>query len=153
MAISAYGLMEFPEKLEKTIARSGKSQSALARETGVAQSAISAMTRGERRPFMDQAFRIARALGVPLDYLADDTIDEPPIAELSGEERLLLRICRRIGIDEVIDYLTPPGSAPWIPGSVRDQTSLAERKPTKVVGVEVVQDRREELQPKKRKGS
>jgi len=62
MGNSAYGEMEFAQKLERVIAQSGMSQSAIARETGISQSAISAMTRGDRRPYMDQAIKLEALL-------------------------------------------------------------------------------------------
>lgn len=106
-----YGGMKFPEKLDKVIADSGKSQSRIARETGISQSAISAMTRGDRRPYMDQALKLARALGVPLDYLADESLDELPAPELTTDDRLILRIVRKLEIDadEVIRRLYVAG--------------------------------------------
>lgn len=95
--------MEFRDKLRNLIASRRTSQSQLGRETGLGQPAIAAMLRNERRPYMDQALLIARALGVPLDYLADDTIDEVP-RPLTEQETLILELIRRLGID-VVDVL------------------------------------------------
>ncbi len=99
MQIMSSGVMRFAEKLEREIARRGSSQSKLSRETGIHQTAISAMTRNERRPYMDQALQLARALGVPLDYLADDAQDEPPPASGLGEdERAVLDLYHALGL-------------------------------------------------------
>jgi transcriptional regulator with XRE-family HTH domain len=95
--------MGFAEKLTLLIERTGKNQSRLQRETGLAQTAISAMTLGQRRPYMDQALLLARALGVPLDYLADDSIDEVPTPEVSKDELPLLRLYRRLKADLPIE--------------------------------------------------
>lgn len=88
--------MKFAEKLARLVAN----QSELSRMTGVAQSSISAMSAGDRRPYMDQAFKIARALGVPLDYLADDTQDDPPAppVPMPEDEQTLLEVYRYLGI-------------------------------------------------------
>jgi transcriptional regulator with XRE-family HTH domain len=119
--------MRFPDKLDRLIARCGKSQSAIARETGIGQSAISAMTRGSRRPFMDQALRLARAVGTSLDYLADDAQDEPPQSSgLPEDERAVVKLYRALGLDEAeaLRRLSAPLGQPWDPGPVRDQSSL-----------------------------
>jgi transcriptional regulator with XRE-family HTH domain len=96
---------------DKTRARS---QSALAEATGLKQTAISAMTLGKRRPYADQAFLIARALGVCLDYLLDDSLDEEPPSELTDEERILMKFIRDSGLPhvEVIRRLVQGGGAP-----------------------------------------
>lgn len=52
------------------------------------------------QPDLDQAFRLARFLGVPLDYLADDSIDEMPEPDVSREEMSILEIVRDLGIQE-----------------------------------------------------
>jgi|GEM_PF-5873693 len=69
--------MTFAEKLGILIQRSGKSQSDVAREAGLTPTTLSQMRLGNRRPYMDQALLIARSLGVSLDFLADNSLDEP----------------------------------------------------------------------------
>lgn len=83
-------MMRFAEKLDYLIELCGTNQSKLMRLTGIAQSSISQMTKGGRKPSMEQAFALARALGIPLDYLADDSQDEPPEKALSEDERIAL---------------------------------------------------------------
>lgn len=146
MDLGLYGGMEFAEKLELAITKSGKSQSQIARETGIDQSAISAMTRGKRRPYMDQALLLARSIGVPLEFLADDALDVPPGLGLSEEERYILRMVRTIGAAEAerrllagvevasrppVETTTEPTPAPE-PGrfgkpSVRDVSDLGHK--------------------------
>jgi transcriptional regulator with XRE-family HTH domain len=115
MIVLAYGVMEFSEKLEKMIAEKGITQTALARETGIDQSAISAMTLGKRRPYMDQALLLARALGVPLDYLADDSMDEPPPTTELGEVAIaILDLVEALDLDkrEALRRLAQPQEDP-----------------------------------------
>ena len=118
MSLISYVVMEFPEKLAKLIADSGMNQSRLSRHTGIAQSAISEMTVGKRRPYLDQGFRIARAIGVPLDYLADDEAQEPPGPALSDDEEVILKIVRALNldVDAVIRALNSIPKAPADPG-------------------------------------
>ncbi len=125
MSLMSYVVMGFPEKLTLLIATNGKSQTKLARETGLGQSAISEMTKGERRPYMDQGLLLARALGVPLDYLADDAQDEPPRGpELSDAELAALKMVRSLKLDEaeVIRRLAAGGVMPARRGGDYDAT-------------------------------
>lgn len=85
--------MKFGEKIVRQLDVMGRSQSWLAREAGLAQSAVSEMTKGSRRPYMDQALAIARVLGVSLDYLADDKVSEAP-DELTEPELTAVEIVR-----------------------------------------------------------
>lgn len=92
--------MPFPEKLARMIELRGISQSRLARETGIAQPKISAMSAGKQRPYMDQAIKLARALDVPLDWLADDDQDELPQPDPDAED--LAFLVRKLGAAEVV---------------------------------------------------
>jgi transcriptional regulator with XRE-family HTH domain len=66
---------KFGAKLDTAIKTRGRSLSWLARAVGLAQSQISNFVHGKRRPYLDQGHAIAHALGVPLDWLADDAQD------------------------------------------------------------------------------
>lgn len=112
---SVYRLMRFSEKLDKLIDLRHTNQSELSRKTGIAQSAISDMTRGERRPYMDQSLLLARALDVPLDYLADDSLDEPPPASISEWEKKVWEVVKEIGAELAWKKLVRPERAPAVP--------------------------------------
>lgn len=93
----------------------------------VSKSTISFWINGRSRPDLESARKLARALGVPLDWLADDEADFPVPQEAAPEEdRFILQICRKLGHDEAVRRLTlapeAAGSGPWVPGSVRDLT-------------------------------
>jgi hypothetical protein len=87
------------------------------------------MTAGKRRPYLDQGLRLAQTLGISLDYLANDDLDEPPGVEFSADERALVSVYRAKGLDfeEAVRRLDVRSPA-WNPGSVRDQSSLHDRK-------------------------
>ena len=100
--------MTFAQKLELMIDVRRMSQTRLSRLTGIGQPAISAMTRGERRPYLDQAFRLARALDVSVDYLADDSLAQPePVP--TERERTVWEILRAIGYERALLRLVAPG--------------------------------------------
>lgn len=125
-----YGDMDFPAKLALLIAQRNTSQSRLSRDTGLSQSAISLMTKGEQRPYLDQGLRLARALRVSLDFLADDDLDQPPRPELTDDERVIVSVVRAAGLssDAAIRALwrardDPPGEL--TPGRVIAEQELS----------------------------
>src|ERR1700722_12555423 len=100
--------MELKDKLQMLMARAALNGQKLARLSRVSDSEISRILQGKSRPGLDNAFRLARSVGVALDYLADDSLDvEPPRAEdhLSPEERRVLALAQRIGCSHVITML------------------------------------------------
>jgi transcriptional regulator with XRE-family HTH domain len=56
--------------------------------------------KGKHKPDLESAMKIARALGVPLDYLADDAQDEPPASEFSEWEVAVVDFIRLMGLDK-----------------------------------------------------
>lgn len=70
--------MEFPKKLTILIADRDINRSKLARMIRVRPNTVSRWCSGDSRPSMDDAYRIARALCVSLDWLADPTACYPP---------------------------------------------------------------------------
>ena len=71
--------MRFEEKLRKQMLLKGFNQQRLARASLVSDSEISRILSGKSaNPGLENALKLARAVGVSLDYLADDTLDEEP---------------------------------------------------------------------------
>jgi transcriptional regulator with XRE-family HTH domain len=69
----------------------------MSRRTGISQSSLSEAIAGKRKLKLDQALKVARALGVSLDYLADDAQDEPP-RPLSRDEEAVLDLFHALGL-------------------------------------------------------
>ncbi len=100
--------MELKNKLKHLMNTKGLNGQKLARLSQVSDSEISRILQGKSRPGLDNALRLAQALGVSLDYLADDKLDSvppEPADSLSPEERKLLGIIQRIGYPEVVTIL------------------------------------------------
>ena len=100
--------MELKVKLKNLMNGKGLNGQRLARLSQVSDSEISRILQGKSRPGLDNALRLAQALGVSLDYLADDKLDsEPPepADSLSPEERKILGIIQKIGYPEVVTIL------------------------------------------------
>jgi transcriptional regulator with XRE-family HTH domain len=83
----------------------GMSQQALAQKSGVSDSEISRLLNGQsKRPGLHNILRLARALDVSLDFLADDELGTDPRSNsdaLSSAERELLDRAQSIGFREV----------------------------------------------------
>ncbi len=100
--------MELKNKLKHLMNTKGLNGQKLARLSQVSDSEISRILQGKSRPGLDNALRLAQALGVSLDYLADDKLDsEPPepADSLSPEERKILSIIQKVGCAEVVTIL------------------------------------------------
>lgn len=81
----------FGKRLQQIRTDAGISQSALARDVEVSQSAISQMESGERQPSFDMLRRLAKALGVsPAHLLGED------VEQLSKEEQVYFRQYRSL---------------------------------------------------------
>lgn len=99
--------MEFAEKVNKLLAEKGLSQRALAGLLGdVNKDSVNRWCRGSQMPDVKTALRLARVLGVSLDYLVDDQMDEPPTLGLTSEELALVEAAREMGVGTLV--------MPWI---------------------------------------
>src|SRR5438105_6342288 len=92
--------MKLEEKLLTRMVRLGLNGQKLARTSKVSDSEISRILAGKSRPGLENAFRLARAVGVSLDYLADDALEADPLENtdpLTPDERELLDLAHGIG--------------------------------------------------------
>ena len=88
--------------------RKGLNGQKLAKLSNVSDSEISRIVTGKSRPGLENAFKLARALGVSLDYLADDTLDAEPLptaSPLNPEDREILEAARAIGVGRTVRIL------------------------------------------------
>ena len=68
-------------RLKEAMENQHVSAAQLARAIGVSKSAISRIAKGERRPIVDLAQRIALALGRPVEVLFPPPLDVRPLHE------------------------------------------------------------------------
>ena len=100
--------MKLDEKLHKQMLLKGLNGQKLARLSLVSDSEISRILAGKSLPGLENAFRLAKAVGVSLDYLADDSLESEPAKTsdvTSDLERGLLRTGRDLGIREASQLL------------------------------------------------
>ena len=100
--------MRVDEKLHKQMLLKGLNGQKLARLSQVSDSEISRILAGKSLPGLENAYKLARAVGVSLDYLADDTLDVDPAKagdSTSELEKGLLRTARDIGTREAAQLL------------------------------------------------
>src|SRR5262245_11297659 len=119
--------MTLAEKILRALDRAGMKQAQLARASGLSPSAVTAILKGTRRLYADQAFKVAKALGVPLDYLMDDALEDPPqrraAAELTTEQTTLLQAVETLGLPfrEALARLAGPPHYEQPPGAANAQ--------------------------------
>lgn len=92
--------MNVLEKILAAARREGMNQAAFERWAGLPQGRVSKWRGGQSEPTWAQIVGWAREFGLSLDFLADDDLDSPPPPEITDEERAVLRMVRRIGVDE-----------------------------------------------------
>ncbi|ODU00216.1 MAG: hypothetical protein ABS79_03775 [Planctomycetes bacterium SCN 63-9] len=102
------GAMKLKDKLQMLMTRGNLNGQKLAKLSAVSDSEISRILQGKSRPGLDNAYRLAKAVGVSLDYLADDTLDQEPAqpgGTVSSEERKALNLIQKIGLSESLAIL------------------------------------------------
>jgi transcriptional regulator with XRE-family HTH domain len=110
--------MGYSEKLQKLCALRSLDQSALASKVGLSKSSISRILSGVQEPKLRLAYDLAKALGVTLDYLVEDSPELGPTQHLvmvTEEEMMILKMVRRLGTNVAIDRLLNVGPAAAAP--------------------------------------
>ena len=93
------------DKLLTEMARQSLNGQRLAQRSRVSDSEISRILSGQSTPGLENAFRLARAVGVSLDFLADDAMEVDPFKAsdpLSSEERRILDLVKQVGMLKAI---------------------------------------------------
>src|SRR5262245_51540492 len=96
------------KKLCAQMLRRGLNGQKLAKISRVSDSEISRILAGKSRPGLENAFRLAKAVGVSLDYLADDSLETDPARAadpLSPEDREVLDLAHAIGCSKAARVL------------------------------------------------
>ncbi|ADV62132.1 helix-turn-helix domain protein [Isosphaera pallida ATCC 43644] len=115
------GDMGFSENLRQICALRGIDQGTLAEKVNVSKSSMSRIWNGNQEPKIKLAYEMAKILEVPLDRLvSEEGVESQGYFEhLTEEEMQLLRIVRRLGLQEAFKRLLMiGGTAPT--GSVGD---------------------------------
>lgn len=92
--------MRLTEKIYKAMLLKGLNQKRLSQLSGVSESEVSRVLAGKSNPSLEYAFRFAQALGLSLDYLADDRLDDDPRQRAdpsTGPEAEVLELARELG--------------------------------------------------------
>jgi transcriptional regulator with XRE-family HTH domain len=133
--------MDAMAKIEKLLRAKGWKQNAFEKAAVLAENRLSKWKDGQGEPTLRQASRMARLLGVPLEYLADDELEDPPAGPgLTDDERAILDLYRALGLDraEGLRRLATPSApggqmaaGPARPSSPREGTGpeTGERRP------------------------
>jgi transcriptional regulator with XRE-family HTH domain len=114
------GRMRLVEKLEAVLRARGLTQSSFEKLASLSENRISKWKNDQGEPTVRQALRMARILDVPLDYLADDDLNDLPSATMTERERQVWEVVRTIGPDEAWRRLVgwrPAGNEPpgvWV---------------------------------------
>ena len=92
--------MRFNDKVRDLLKRRVLTQDQLGEALGTSQQTVYRWLESGRPPGPGYLLKLARALGVSVDYLLDDAQQEPAAAaELSEGERLILRLVRALEMD------------------------------------------------------
>jgi transcriptional regulator with XRE-family HTH domain len=127
--------MDLASKLKRLCEAKGFTNVAdLARKVKVPKSSLHRWFHGEAWPRLAEGLRLARVLEVPLDYLADDEMEEVPAPArdgLDGDERFLVQMIRdlRLTRAEAVRRLAceATGKGPATTVAAHDEDEAARR--------------------------
>jgi transcriptional regulator with XRE-family HTH domain len=94
--------MTFKEKLLRECERRGWKVAELARQIDEPATTVSNWINAGTLPNIQTGSKIARRLGLPLEYLADDTLLVPAVAtdsDLTDDERSVIKLVRLLGVE------------------------------------------------------
>jgi transcriptional regulator with XRE-family HTH domain len=91
--------MTIGQKVKELMIEMGISGADISRATGIHPSRVSELIHEKRYPPLDQALSLSRLFGVPIEYLADDSMEQPQ-ERISREELFILQAVRIMGADE-----------------------------------------------------
>lgn len=131
--------MKFGKKLESILKARDIKPAELSRLTGIYAARLSEWTTGEKgKPSLKQAFLIARALDVPLEYLADDEQDQPLATGLTETQSRILWLAELVGYEKAAKKLTADDPDPS--GMTFEHAAIS--KPPKSADVQTARKRR-----------
>ena len=97
--------MDIAAKLGNYLEREDRNAAWLASSAGLSTAAISRYLSGVRRPGVEEMVALARATGLSLEYLCDDSIEHPPAPIVPPD---MVAFIKRIGVDDAWDRLARP---------------------------------------------
>jgi transcriptional regulator with XRE-family HTH domain len=86
------------DKIIKRLEAFGQDQKWLALQVGIREDRISRWKDGKGEPTGSQLLAIARVLGLPIEYLADPTMERPPEPPISFDQRQVLDLVGALGL-------------------------------------------------------
>lgn len=104
------GMPDFATKLNHAMMTRGLSQADLREAIGrtVSHGTISNWCAGRSLPRLDEAYRVASVLNVPLEFLANDQMENPAAqsaVDLSERDLEVLRIAKLLGHERALNRM------------------------------------------------
>ena len=91
----------YSEKLYQKMVQLRMSQKQLHEASGVSDSEVSRILNNKSQPGLENAYKLARALGMSLDFLADDALEADPARPadpVSAGEQEILELAQHLGL-------------------------------------------------------
>ncbi len=102
------------QKLTDMLELRGIKQAAFERSVFLSENRISKWKKGQGEPSASEALRMARALGVSVEWLIDDAGETAPAPELSELDRAVIDLVHALGLEkgEALRRLASPSPQP-----------------------------------------